>query len=266
MYKLDDPVLLEKCTRIKEMIEGVAADPKRQQDYYANSHHWQLYPPAELWEIEEFEKNSGVELPIEYVYYLTQVGAGGASPGTELRKFDPKWGMDEEISKESRQLSYPMSNGEWEQTFGDDELDDYYYGTLDLCGMDLTFTARLILIGPMKGKIVYLDYGSDLAPMWPKGFPDFLSWYEIFFTELLAGYDIKPTWKFMWHEPGDVDALIGAFQSTKDNKYREEVLYSFCKFTALSRKAYEFLKEISHSEFGDIIEEVLKHFDYKAEK
>lgn len=266
MYKLDNPVLLEKCSRIKDMIEKAAADPKRQQDYYARYHHWELSPPVELSEIEKFEEYSGVELPIEYVYYLTKVGRGGASPGTGLQDFESKWGLDEDINKESRQLSYPMSDDEWRQIFDEDDLDDYYFGTIDLCGMDLTYDAHLVVTGPMSGKIVYLDYGSDLPPMWPKGFPDFLTWCESFFSELISGYDISPTWKFMWQEPGDFDTLISAFQNTKDNNYRKDVLYSFCKFPKLSSTAYEFMKGISDLEFQNIIKEVLAHFNYNVDK
>lgn len=266
MHKLDDPVLLEKCVRIKDMIEKVAADPKRQQDYYAQYHHWQLSPPLELSEIEKFEDYSGVELPVEYVYFLTNVGRGGASPGTGLNNFESKWGLDEDINKESRQLFYPMSNEEWEQMFDDDELDDYYYGTVELCGMDLTYNAYLVVTGPMSGKIVYLDYGSSLPPMWPKGFPDFLTWYESFFSELISGYDISPTWKFMWQEPGNADILISAFQNTMDNEYRKDVLCSFCKFPTLSAKAYEFIKGISDPELQDTIKKVLAHFISNTDK
>lgn len=260
MYKFDDPVLLEKCARIKEMIGRAAADPKRQKDYYAQDHHWQLSSPTELSEIEAFEKNAGVELPIEYVYYLTQVGGGGASPGTGFRNFDSSWGTDEEINKESRQLSYPMTSEEWERLFEDDDLDDYYYGTIALCGMDLTYNAYLVVTGPMRGKVVYLSYGSDLAPIWPKGFPDFLTWCESFFTELLSGYDISPTWRFMWQMPGNEEELINAFKNSSDKSYCKDVLYSFCKFTKLSQRTCEFMESISDPEFQDIIKEVSMRF------
>jgi len=70
------------------MMERVANDPKYQDDYYAEEyHHWQVSPPGHLYEIEEFERQTNVELPIEYVYYLTQVGRGGAAPGTYFEDF-----------------------------------------------------------------------------------------------------------------------------------------------------------------------------------
>ena len=236
MYELNDPVLLEQCIRIKTMIEKVAQNPEYRENYYAKLyHHWELSPPVQPWEIEEFENKSGVQLPIEYVYYLTQVGRGGAAPGTFFRDFDANEKYEEHDVPEN--------------------------GTICLCAMDLTFVAYLIVTGPMRGRVVYLDYDGDDPPMWPKGSPDFLTWCENFYSELLAGYDIRPIWKFMWQEPGDDSALICAFQNAEDIEYQKEVLYSFCKFKKLSKKAQQFLESIQEPELHEEAAKVLKNFN-----
>ena len=68
MQVLDDPKLLAQCARIKAMIEKVAHDPKYQDDYYAEEyHHWQIIPPVQLSEIEEFEKYTHTKKYIEEV-------------------------------------------------------------------------------------------------------------------------------------------------------------------------------------------------------
>lgn len=262
MYKLNVPALLAQCTRIKTMIEKIAHDPKYKENYYARSyHHWQLSPPVQLSEILKFEERTGVELPIEYVYYLTQVGSGGTSPGTFFSDFKSEWRSYDGLDLVSEQLCLVMSEEEWEQKFGEHDYPEN--GTIYLCGMDLTYVAYLIVTGPLRGRVVYLDYEGDYAPMWPKGCPDFLTWCENFYSELPAGYDIHPTWKFMWQEPGDTDALIRAFNDQKDRKYQKEVLYSFRKFQRLSKEAYCFLKNIQHPEFEEVAAEIIEYFDYK---
>lgn len=268
MYILDDPVLLAQCARIKTMIEEVAHDPKYKEDYYAcKYHHWQLSPSVQLSEIEKFEEKAGIQLPIEYVYYLTQVGGGGTCPGTFFSDFKSEWRSYDGLDRVSVQLHRIMSEEEWEQEFGgyeEDEEDeaDRTEGTIFLCGMDLTYEAYLIVAGPLRGRVVYLDWEGDFAPMWPKGSYDFLTWCENFYSELLAGYDINPTWNFMWQEPGNEEALIRAFHNQKDRKYQKEVLYSFRKFQSLSEEAYTFLKSVQYPEFQDTVTEILAWFDH----
>lgn len=245
MYKLDDSKLLAQCDRIKAMVEEIARTPARQKDYYASSyHHWKISPTVPLSDIRKFEKQVGIELPVEYVYYLTQVGRGGACPGTFFEDFDPEQKVEE-----------------WEELYGDGDWEgDQEDKTIHLCDMDLTYVAYLIVTGPQRGRVVYIDYNGDMMPMYPKGSPDFLTWCENFYSELLAGYDIKPTWKFMWQEPGDAHALIYAFQNAEDQEYRKEVIYSFGKFKELSQEAYQFLESLQTSEWKEEVAEVLKEF------
>lgn len=263
MYQLEDSTLLAQCDRIKAMIEETARTPAYQKHYYASLyHHWKISSPVQLSDIREFEKKSGVELPVEYVYYLTQVGRGGACPGTFFADFNPMRKVDEGIRRVSEQLACKLAETEWEELYGGDSdwEGDRTDGTISLCAMDLTYIAYLIVIGPQRGRVVYMDYDCDRAPMYPKGSPDFLTWCENFYSELLAGYDVTPTWKFMWQEPGNAHALIHAFQNTKDQKYRKEVIYSFCKFKDLSQEAYQFLESLRTSEWREDASEVLKKF------
>lgn len=261
MHKLDDPILLAQCAKIKEMIEKVSRMPERQKDYYASYHHWKLSPPAQLWEIEKFEEEIGIDLPIEYVYYLTQVGRGGASPGTGLSDFPKQIYELDTITGISEKLSEILSEEDWNILYGENgHANRQEPGVICLCAMDITFEAYLIVTGPNRGRIVYLDYDGDCAPMWPKNSPNFLSWYENFFSELLAGYNIYPTWKFMWQEPGDAHALILAFQNAEDKEYKKEVLYSFYKFKKLSQETQKFLKSIQKSELEKEATEILKDF------
>ena len=113
MHRLNDPERLAQCVRIKAMIQEVAGDPARKDDYYARRHHWKLSPTVPLSEIEAFEKQAGIELPEGYVYYLTQVAGGGASPGTGFEDFKPKWKSDDGLCEVSEQLTQVMTEAEW---------------------------------------------------------------------------------------------------------------------------------------------------------
>ena len=265
MHQLNDPKLLEQCKRIKNMIAQVAQDPKHKNDYYAKRHHWKLSPPADLAEIEQFEQYAEVTLPTEYVYYLTQVGRGGAFPGTGLDDFDAEDGKKQDRLKfVSEALCEVMTEKEWMEKFEDEGLLED--GILDLCGMDITYIAYLIVSGPLAGRVVYLDYNGDTAPMWPKGCPDFLTWCEEFYSELLAGYDINPTWKFMWMQHGDVADLINAFEKETSIENKEDILLSFTKFDTLSQESLDFFKSITDSKFQEIIQTVIEYFEKKSKK
>ena len=257
-HRLDDPARLAQCARIRTMIRQVFQDPARQEDWYAKRyHHWTFDPPVELREVEALEEKMGVSLPDEFVYFLTQVSGGGAGPGT---RFVVEY-CEESVAGVSELLGKILNRDDWMELYG--EVGHSYEdepGVVSLTGMDNCFDAFLIVTGPNRGRVVYLDYNCCNAPMWPKGSPDFLAWYENFFSELLAGYDISPTWKFMWQEPGDEQALMRAFRNTEDRQYQEEVLYSFRKFRELSEDARRFLESVQDPELRECARKALQKF------
>ena len=82
MRQLDAPALLMQCQRIRALWEQVAHDPAHANDYYAkNFHHWEMGPTVPAEEVNRWEQENRIELPDGYVYYITQVGNGGACPG-----------------------------------------------------------------------------------------------------------------------------------------------------------------------------------------
>lgn len=263
MHELNDPKRIAQCARIRDMIRQVAADPAHEDDYYAESyHHWKLSPTVPLSEIEAFEKRAGIELPDSYVYYLTQVGGGGASPGTGFSDFKSEWESYDGLQDVSEQLTRVMTEAEWKERYGEHEYEEP--GTIGLCGMDITYVAFLIVNGPMRGHVVYLDYDGNCAPMWPKGSSDFLDWNENFYSELLAGYDIDPTWKFMWQAPGNTKVMVRTFMGTKDLKAKKEIIWSFQKFKTLPRAAEPFFADIQDPELQKCVEDVRTYFKKKA--
>ena len=73
-----------------------------------------------------------------------------------------------------------------------------------------------------------------------------------------AGYDIYPTRKFMWQQPGDTGALIRAYWNAPNKKYQDEVLWNFQKFPEVTAEAVQFLTSIDALEHQEFIENLLK--------
>ncbi len=266
MHELNDPKRIAQCARIRDMIRQVAADPAHEDDYYAESyHHWKLSPTVPLSEIEAFEKRAGIELPDSYVYYLTQVGGGGASPGTGFSDFKSEWKSYDGLQDVSEHLTQVMPEAEYRERYGRHRREEP--GTIWLCEMDITFVAHLIVSGPMRGHVVYLDWDGDCAPMWPKGSSDFLDWNENFYSELLAGYEIYPTWRFMWQAPGNTKAMVRTFKQARqagDLACQKEIVLSFCKFKTLPKAAEPFFADIQDPELQKCVEDVRTYFKKKA--
>ena len=288
---LDNPKLLAQCERVKGLIQETArVRAGLERDYFVRWHHYQLNPTVSLEEIDAVEQEHGVELPEGLVYWLNQVGNGGAGPGTGfhysiLPQKEPPGTMHGPlwkprpwiVNRASEQLCETMTTEEWKTRFdrsGEYRLDPWERsdprsrddGTFVLSGMDTTYLAHLIVVGPERGKVVYMDYDYDCPPMWPKGSAYFLDWCENWFRELASGYDIDPTWKFMWQQPGDENALRRAYQTAPNKEYRDEVLWSFRKFPKLSAETMEFLQGISDPEHQEFLESLLKKHAGKRDR
>lgn len=263
--------LIEQCNRIRDLISKTALAEYGQKIYGARYHEYKLMKPVQIEEVREYEKEHGIVLPVEYVYFITLVGRGGAGPGNGFIRGFPGGlkGKEDELSLVSEQLSYKMTDNEWYAKFGYDapDIPDEEYirrdaGTFMLTGMDTIFCAHLIVTGKEAGKVVYLDWEDLYPPIWPKSCSNFLDWCENWFSEILAGYKVCPG-AFMTTEIGTENNLIKSFNNHEEEKYREEVLYSFMKFTSLSNNTIQFLRD-KKVYFKKPVEEVFKSFGLKG--
>ena len=70
----------EHAEYIKNLIKKVAEKDKNYEIFGASSHKYHLNETVSLEWVRAFEKKYQVELPEEYVFFITKVGNGGASP------------------------------------------------------------------------------------------------------------------------------------------------------------------------------------------
>jgi len=82
--------------------------------------------------------------------------------------------------------------GDWHEVLGlDEDSEAVYDGALTLLTQGCTYDVLLLVSGPHRGQIVYVDWNMESAPYFSQ-FPDFLTWYETWLRESLAGCDM--TW------------------------------------------------------------------------
>ncbi|UQN10764.1 HEAT repeat domain-containing protein (plasmid) [Deinococcus sp. QL22] len=82
--------------------------------------------------------------------------------------------------------------GAWHDVLGlDEDTEAVYDGALTLLTQGCTYDVLLMVSGPDRGRIVYVDWNMEHAPFFSQ-FPDFLTWYETWLRETLAGYTM--TW------------------------------------------------------------------------
>ncbi|MFE2634883.1 HEAT repeat domain-containing protein [Streptomyces scopuliridis] len=96
------------------------------------------------------------------------------------------------------------AEGWWDGFWGPDDRPDPLQGTLAMVHHGCTGYTQLVVTGPGRGRIVNVDLNGVPAPYVLED-PDFLSWYERWLDELLAGYHV--TW-FGEKIPGDEAALL----------------------------------------------------------
>jgi hypothetical protein len=135
-------------------------------------------------EIEKFQSHHDIELPEEYVFYLTQVSNGGDGPpeyGIGIGKLGEVASDMSAQQKENWlelmnvQKKFPYSEALTDDEFQDEDHIKMDYGSLyvgnDGCGMYW----HLIVSGPEKGNMWLLS-GEGIGSTEPR--LDFLSWLE----------------------------------------------------------------------------------------
>jgi hypothetical protein len=158
------------------------------------SHEFKLGAPLpESW-VAEFEERHEILLPPEYRLFVTEVGDGGAGPGAHLSRLSQSCGTGcraGHLTRPSPYLPGPRYLNDWEQRYEDPPGPGRMFlpGTLDIAGHGCTLVTRLIVTGPARGRLFNLDCDGTFGPYVVED-TDFLSWYERWLDEALAGYDI----------------------------------------------------------------------------
>ncbi len=157
----------------------------------SGAHEFKLHPPIPAQQLKAFEASYEVRLPEAYRAFLLHVGNGGAGQGYGLAPLE-KTDMGGILKNPSPLHPDMPREGNWHEVLGlDEDSDALYDGALKLLTQGCSYDVLLMVTGPYRGRVVYVDWNMCQAPHFSH-FPDFLTWYDTWLDETLTGYDM--TW------------------------------------------------------------------------
>ncbi|WP_437983372.1 HEAT repeat domain-containing protein [Sorangium sp. So ce117] len=183
--------------RLDGIIAKLAAVRERGLKCFGSAAHcFELRPPAAEAEVAAFEAARRVRLPEDYRAFLLHAGHGGAGPFYGLMTLaacdDARYEALDDLDAECplHPDTLPPGDGWLEALLpGEEEaMDRALRGTLSLGSQGCSYYTQLVLTGPARGQVVYIDLDGG-RPYFPES-AGFLDWYERWLDELLAGCKI----------------------------------------------------------------------------
>jgi hypothetical protein len=158
---------MNKILQLKNKLHQLASLDIDFEVFGSDLHEYRLNPCLSEAEIQQFELESHITLPIDYRSFLLEVGNGGAGPGYGLfslnltatdsslaQPFPLKEVWNDWDLIEENQSDFPVDE--------DDEFDDKLsYGTIPIAHYGCGITAILVITGEQRGNIWIDDRAND---------------------------------------------------------------------------------------------------------
>ncbi|QDU00362.1 putative lyase [Gimesia chilikensis] len=229
----------EQIDRILEKLSQVRAQGL--SCFGSDQHHFELNPPIQERLLLEFENEYRVRLPDEFRAFLLYAGNGGAGPYYGIaplpiiRSKILDWPFEEPFEK-VLDLPCPLyfrmkQASDWESEFG---KTDPYQGTMYIGTQGCSYYMLLIVTGEFRGRVVYVNDDDGSTPFITHE-PDFLTWYERWLDELLAGYKIF--WFGMGVGGTEEELLAKLKNPTTSDLDRAEALRAYWRFPKISEES-----------------------------
>ena len=245
----------DQIQRIQQKLPLAKQMDSDEELFGADSHHYQLNPSLDMAQIAQWQRRIGVNLPQEYVQFMTQLGDGGAGPYYGVERFEDSENRYDSVALPCV-LSPTMSDKEWQtlshlaEDCSDEEYDSresllhqglFYLGT---CGC--TYDILLVVTGKHAGRLVYTHEWCDSPTPYQFAYEShFLDWYERWLDEIIQQYD---TGWFGHRMGGNETALFNLFHHDDNEKTKLAALEGLKKLPSLSEKGIEQLTRILDNE------------------
>ena len=239
----------------------------------ASKHKYQLNPVISLEEVKAYEQRHKIKLPSEYVFFITQVGNGGAGPYYGIYPLKTK----EEcyVTAGTPFISSKLTDQQWKEKWelfeqkcqeDEDDLDDLYdqieketcQGTYGIGTQGCTYENLAIAQGEEENRIFYVNisWNSEYLPYDTE--MNFLEWYENFFLEIIQGNNVN--W-YGYNIIASQEELITQFNQSDDIERKSKLLNSFVRFPNVSNDTRRFFHHLSNDMFADEKLYLLLKFD-----
>jgi len=198
MANAPSPLAREYRPRIAAILGKLKLAREEGRSCFGSERHkFELNPPIALGDLADFEEFHRVQLPEDYRAFLALAGNGGAGPYYGINRLESWEGWFDEAAEEFGFLARPCSlvytdavSETWKGRLPSNWL-QWGTGSMAICDQGCTFEARLIVTGPSRGRIVYLDAqaATQHRPFFVKD-PSFLDWYERWLDSVLTGQSV----------------------------------------------------------------------------
>jgi hypothetical protein len=213
---------------IPKKLEAARRIPGSESWFGVSKHHFRLRPRIAEPDLVAFERHRGVLLPDDYRQFLLLAGDGGAGPyyGIEPLSAWDFWFEEEAKSPEFLSSPCPLVDNAavrqaWNaalerdarrargiinvgatpsqawQAFLPSRWWEWGTGSIHICDQGCTYSARLIVSGEARGRVVYLDVQEWYPPYFVRDL-SFIDWYGRWLNDVAAG---KPPDYFGFDNP-----------------------------------------------------------------
>jgi hypothetical protein len=168
--------------RIADKLAAIRAGDLLPDVFGADRHRFVLGPPLPEAVVAGFEERHGVDLPLPYRRFITELGDGGAGPGTGLNPLPRACGgpcRPGHLSAPSPFLLGARYTEHWGRVYDEPPGSGRtnLRGTLTVAAHGCAILTNLIVTGPARGRLFVLHGDGDLGPDVLDEL-DFLTWYE----------------------------------------------------------------------------------------
>ncbi len=239
----------EHADYIKLLVTKAGEKDRERKVFGAKSHQYKLNPVIAMKDVHDYECKYNIQLPEEYVFFLTQVGNGGAGPYYGLFPLEQTIKHIPKLDCLSNEplINTHLTKEEWNlmihksQKADDNKSDKIIWkicsGFIVLGTQGCTYDHILLLSGPDQGKVFNIDW--NLEPDYPPCFTGmaFLEWYENFFIEIISKHDV---YSYGYIRLGSEENLIKDYPNAS-LKNKTEILESFFRFSKVKKDTLKFL-------------------------